>query len=158
MKKRALILISLIALVSCQYVARHGKTPTQGPNLLKAAKEALKKGDCAEASELLQRELKENGKSFQALFWLGISEAMCGRYGRAYRYLQSSLGYAPSQKWTGRVYAATGFVFHLLNKEKEAAVYFKLAKETRYPTKLWELFNKGGLNRASGYKVILSWM
>jgi len=156
MRKEALLLALIFFITGCQYVARH--SPPQSPNLVKLAKEELKKGDCERASLLLKKDLKRRGDSFQALFWLGVSEAMCKRYGKAYRYLQKSLGYAPSQEWTGRVYATTGFVFHLLKKEREASIYFKLADETSYPTKLLKLFNEGKLSRDSGFKAILSWM
>ncbi len=156
MIKKSLFFLLFLVIVGCQYVTSY--KPVQKPNLLKMAKEELRKGNCEEASNLLKNELKERGSYFQLLFWMGVSEAMCERYGKAYRYLQKSLGYAPSQRWTGRIYATTGFIFHLLGKRKEASVYFKLAKETRYPTELVNLFEEDKLNKTSGFKVIFSWM
>ena len=154
--RRLAFIAFLIFIVGCYYA----RPPSymERVDYLNQGKKSLKSGDCNKAIKLLREALKSQNKKFQTLFWLGVSEAMCGDYPSAYKHIQKALGYAPSQKWTARLYATTGFIFLLIDKRKEAEVYFKLSKETGIKTDLLELFNEDKLDRKSGFEVIMSWM
>ncbi len=59
--------------------------PSRPPGLIVASDKALengkkhlRKGNCRKAIKEFERALKKNPNNFEALYWLGVAEGMCG--------------------------------------------------------------------------------
>ena len=91
-------------------------------------KKHLRKGNCRKAIQEFEKALDKNPNNFEALYWLGVAEGMCGYYSRSYDRLIVALRYSPEGGWKARVYATIGITLLYMGRENEAISYFERAK------------------------------
>mgnify|MGYP000014692421 FL=1 len=91
-------------------------------------KKHLRKGHCDKAIHEFEKALNKNPNNFEALYWLGVAEGMCGYYSRSYDRLMIALRYSPNEGWKARVYATIGINLLYMGREDEAISYFERAK------------------------------
>lgn len=136
MNVKILLLASLFVL-SCaeKTTIIVGDTPPRPPGLVIASEKAvengkkhLRMGRCKQAIHEFNKALDKNPSNFEALYWLGVAEGMCGYYSRSYDRLIIALRYSPEGVWRARVYATIGISLLYMGREDEAASYFERAK------------------------------
>jgi YHS domain-containing protein len=91
-------------------------------------KKHLRKGNCGKAIKEFNKALDKNPSNFEALYWLGVAEGMCGYYRKAYDRFILSLKYVPGEGWKAKVYATIGITLLYMDREDEAIVYFERAR------------------------------
>ncbi len=95
---------------------------------LENGKKHLRKGNCRKAIQEFEKALDKNPNNFEALYWLGVAEGMCGYYSRAYDRLTLALRYSPDRAWQAKVNATIGLTLLYMNREDDAVVYFERAR------------------------------
>ena len=120
---KLLLLSVLIFTFSCTTTVVVGESPrSEGkpPGLIIASEKAvengkkhLRKGKCDKAIHEFNKALAKNPNNFEALYWLGVAEGMCGYYSRSYDRLMLALRYSPNKGWEARVNATIGLVLLL---------------------------------------------
>lgn len=131
--------LGLIFLLSCAekttVVVGDTAPPSKAPGLVIASDKAvengkkhLRRGNCRKAIHEFEKALNKNPSNFEALYWLGVAEGMCGYYSRSYDRLVVAVRYSPDNLWQARVYATIGLTLLYMNRESEAISYFERAK------------------------------
>jgi tetratricopeptide (TPR) repeat protein len=177
-----LLLFSVTLFIfSCSTTVAVGESPrSEGrpPGLIIASDKAvengkkhLRKGKCDKAIHEFNKALAKNPNNFEALYWLGVAEGMCGYYSRAYDRLMLALRYSPNNGWEARVNATIGLVLLLSDRDEEAQIYFGRARMIDPRNELviryyeWEREMKGKgkgkkkkFRREEGFEVVLRWL
>ncbi|ADO44763.1 TPR repeat-containing protein [Hydrogenobacter thermophilus TK-6] len=91
-------------------------------------KKQLSKGHCKQAIHEFYKALEKDPQNFEALYWLGVAEGVCGYYPQAYDRLTFVVRYAPDDIWRARVYATMGITLLYMGKEDDAVAYFEKAR------------------------------
>ncbi|MCS6956959.1 MAG: tetratricopeptide repeat protein [Aquificaceae bacterium] len=91
-------------------------------------KKHLRKGNCDKAIKEFNKALDKDPRNFEALYWLGVAEGMCGHYSRAYDRFLLAFKYSPDKGWQARVYATIGLTLLYMGKDDEAITYFERAR------------------------------
>ncbi|MCS7262812.1 MAG: tetratricopeptide repeat protein [Aquificaceae bacterium] len=91
-------------------------------------KKHLRKGNCDKAIKEFSKALDKDPGNFEALYWLGVAEGMCGYYSRAYDRFLLAFKYSPDKGWQARVYATIGLTLLYMGKDDEAITYFERAR------------------------------
>lgn len=131
----ALVLMVASCVEKTTVVVGEPAPPSVPPGLVVASEKALengkkhlRKGNCRKAVHEFEKALEKNPNNFEAHYWLGVAEGMCGYYRRAYDRLLIALRYSPDGRWQARVYATIGITLLYLGREKEAITYFERAR------------------------------
>lgn len=136
---KAGLLALLVAIASCaektKVVVGEPSLPPRPPGLVIASEKALengkkhlRKGDCRKAIHEFEKALSKSPNNFEALYWLGVAEGMCGYYSRAYDRFLIAIRYSPDGIWQARVYATIGLTLLYLGRDGEAIAYFERAR------------------------------
>ncbi|WP_448588521.1 tetratricopeptide repeat protein [Thermocrinis sp.] len=174
-----LLLMSILLILSCaQKVEVRSETlpaPTP-PGLVVASEKAvengkkhLKRGKCDKAIREFNKALSKNPNNFEALYWLGVAEGMCGYYPDAYNRLTIALKYTPDKTWEARVNASIGIILVFMEKEDEAKLYFDRARRIDPKNELVIFYSeresigkgkkgKGKIKREESFSIILNWI
>ncbi|WP_448584252.1 tetratricopeptide repeat protein [Thermocrinis sp.] len=175
---KVFITILLILTLSCaeKVEIRTESQNHRPPGLIVASEKAvengkkhLRKGHCGKAIHEFNKALAKNPNNFEALYWLGVAEGMCGYYPEAYNRLTIALKYVPDRTWEARVSASIGLILVFMEKEEEARIYFDRAKRIDPMNELviqyseGERIGKGKKGRAKikkeeSFGVILKWL
>ncbi|MFN7064968.1 MAG: tetratricopeptide repeat protein [Aquificaceae bacterium] len=91
-------------------------------------KKHLRSGNCSKAIHEFEKALDKNPSNFEALYWLGVAEGMCGYYSRSYDRLIIAIKYSPDNVWRAKVYATIGLTLLYMDREEEAISYFERAR------------------------------
>lgn len=95
---------------------------------LENGKKQLRKGHCKQAVHEFNKALEKDPRNFEALYWLGVAEGMCGYYPQSYDRLTVAVRYAPNDLWRARVYATIGITLLYIGRDDDAVMYFEKAK------------------------------
>jgi tetratricopeptide (TPR) repeat protein len=178
--KLFLFLVALF-IFSCSTTVAVGESPrSEGrpPGLIIASDKAvdngkkhLRKGHCDKAMHEFNKALAKNPNNFEALYWLGVAEGMCGYYSRSYDRLMLALKYSPNKGWEARVNATIGLVLLLSDRDEDAQIYFGRARMINPRNELvikyseWEPEIKGKgkgkkkkFRGEEGFEVVLRWL
>jgi tetratricopeptide (TPR) repeat protein len=177
-----LLLFSVTLFIfSCSTTVAVGESPrSEGrpPGLIIASEKAvengkkhLRKGKCDKAIHEFNKALAKNPNNFEALYWLGVAEGMCGYYSTSYDRLMLALKYSPNKGWEARVNATIGLVLLLSDRDEDAQIYFGRARMIDPRNELvikyseWEPEIKGKgkgkkkkFRREEGFEVVLRWL
>jgi tetratricopeptide (TPR) repeat protein len=177
-----LFLFSVVLFIfSCSTTVAVGESPrSEGrpPGLIIASDKAvengkkhLRKGKCDKAIHEFNKALAKNPNNFEALYWLGVAEGMCGYYSTAYDRLMLALRYSPNKGWEARVSATIGLILLLSDRDGDAQTYFGRARMIDPRNELviryyeWEREMKGKgkgkkekFRREEGFEVVLKWL
>ncbi len=133
-----LIVLSLYLLACAEkttVVVEDTPPPARPPGLVVASEKALengkkhlRRGNCGKAIHEFEKALTKNPNNFEALYWLGVAEGMCGYYHRAYDRFVLALKYSPDKGWQARVYATIGLTLLYMGRDDDAVVYFERAR------------------------------
>jgi tetratricopeptide (TPR) repeat protein len=178
---KLLLFLAVLFIFSCSTTVTVGEIPrSEGrpPGLIiasdkavKNGKKHLRKGKCDKAIHEFNKALAKNPNNFEALYWLGVAEGMCGYYSRAYDRLMLALRYSPNKGWEARVSATIGLVLLLSDRDRDAQIYFGRARKIDPRNELviryyeWERETKGKgkgkkkeFRREEGFEVVLRWL
>ncbi len=95
---------------------------------LENGKKHLRKGHCKQAIREFNKAIEKDPRNFEAFYWLGVAEGMCGYYPQSYDRLMVAIKYAPNDPWRARVYATVGITLLYMEKDDDAVVYFEKAR------------------------------
>jgi Tfp pilus assembly protein PilF len=177
-----LLLFSVVLFIfSCSTTVSLGESPrSEGrpPGLIIASDKAvengkkhLRKGHCDKAMHEFNKALSKNPNNFEALYWLGVAEGMCGYYSTSYDRLMLALKYSPNKGWEARVNATIGLVLLLSDRDEDAQIYFGRARTIDPRNDLvikyseWEPEIKGKgkgkkkkFKGEEGFEMVLRWL
>ena len=138
MKFKIVILTFLFAFACAEkttVVVGDAPHPSKPPGLIVASDKALengkkhlRKGNCGKAIKEFEKALEKNPNNFEALYWLGVAEGMCGYYGRAYDRFVLALRRSSDRGWQARVNATIGLTLLYMGRDDDAVVYFERAR------------------------------
>lgn len=162
MRVKGVIIACLFAL-SCAEKATvavsNTPPPPKAPGLSIASEKAvengkkhLRKGHCNKAIHEFEKALNKNPNNFEALYWLGVAEGMCGYYSRSYDRLMIALKYSPDGVWKARVYATIGINLLYMGREDEAISYFEKAKSLDPKNDIVVAYYEEDYGKGKGYK------
>lgn len=170
-KKAAIGLASLgLALFSCTSTAVVvSDEPTQPtgrpPGLIVASdknlengKKQLRKGHCKQAIHEFEKSLRKNPENFEALYWLGVAQGMCGYYSDANDRFFAAVRYSPNRTWTSRVYATIGLTLILSGRYAEGRYYVEKAKAIDPNNPLVVYIEENRYRVRGGYEITLRWL
>jgi len=162
-----IILLSFI-ITSC---SEGGITINRPPGLIIASENAvengkkqLSKGHCKQAIHEFNKAINKNPANFEAIYWLGVAEGMCGYYNQAYDRLNIAIKYAPNDLWRSRVYATIGITLLYMDRDNDAYFYFEKAKKLDPKNDVvyyyYEPNKKGKIKPKykDGYNLVLRWL
>jgi len=178
MSIKLLIITSLLFILSCAGRIEVNTKPQtyRPPGLIIASEKAvengkkhLRKGNCGKAIQEFNKALAKNPNNFEALYWLGVAEGMCGYYSDAYNRLTIALRYAPDGTWEARVNASIGLILIFMEKDEEAKTYFYRAKRIDPRNELVIKYSeietrgkgkkgRGKIKKEEGFGLILKWL
>jgi len=132
-------------------------------------KKHLRKGNCGKAIQEFNKALAKNPNNFEALYWLGVAEGMCGYYSDAYNRLTIALRYTPDRTWEARVNASIGLILIFMEKDEEAKIYFDRAKRIDPRNELVIKYSeietrgkgkkgRGKIKKEESFGLILKWL
>lgn len=103
-------------------------TAVASDRALENGKKHLKNGKCKQAIHEFSKAIDRNPRNFEALYWMGVAEGMCGEYSKAYERFSVAVRFSPNEEWKARVYATMGMTMLYLGKEQESIVFFDQAR------------------------------
>ncbi len=119
---------------------------------LENGKKHLRKGHCDKAIKEFEKALAKDPNNFEALYWLGVAEGMCGYYSRCYDRLVIALKYSPNDTWRARVYATIGISLLYMGREEEALSYFERARRIDPRNEILVAYYEEDLPKGKGHK------
>ncbi len=168
MERKGLILISALLSMTVSCAERTVVvSPERPPGLTVASEKAvengkkhLRKGHCRQAIHEFNKALEKNPRNFEALYWLGVAEGMCGNYPQAYDRLTVAVRYSPGDLWTARVYATIGLTLLYMGREDEAEAYFERARsiDPSNEVVVAKKHKVGKKLKKEGYDITLRWL
>jgi len=129
--------LALLFGVSCveRTVVIREEAPARPPGLSVASQKAvdngkkhLRKGNCGKAIREFNKALEKDPTNFEAIYWLGVAQGMCGYYSQAYDRLSIAIKYSPNDLWKARVYATIGLILIYMGKDDDAVIYLERAR------------------------------
>jgi len=127
--------IALLFGVSCAERTVVVREEVRPPGLYVASQKAvdngkkqLSKGHCKQAIHEFNKAIEKDPTNFEAVYWLGVAEGMCGYYSRAYDRLSVAIKYSPNEGWKARVYATLGLTLLYMGREDDAVIYLERAR------------------------------